>query len=243
MKRQFLALAALGCLLGGGAAQADYKSTILADSPIAYYRLGESTATVASDSASGLGGLYYGGVTLGVPGAIVGDPDTAATFDGSTGYVRVVSPFSADFTVELWINTTTESLVGQQCYQGTGLIWSDVAGVQDDWIVGYLNNVACFFTGHPDDSITGITTLNDGSWHHIVATRMLGGDKNIYVDGVMENTGSTNANPLTANLGVAIGGNVLDHRYFTGSIDEVAFYTTVLTPEQVLAHYKAGKGQ
>jgi hypothetical protein len=245
MKQVFLALAAaLAWSLGGGPAQADYKSTILADNPVAYYRLGEAAAATASDSSSsGLGGLYFGGVTLGIPGAIVGDSDTAVSFDGSSAHVRVLSAVGDDFSVELWINTTVDSLGGSQCYQGTGLVWSDVAGVANDWIVGYLNDVACFFTGNPDDSITGLTPLNDGNWHHIVATRMLGGDKNLYVDGMLENIGSTNANSLTGNPIVEIGGNTLDRRYFTGSIDEVAFYTKVLTPDQILAHYKAGKGQ
>jgi hypothetical protein len=243
MKRLYVVLAALAWLLGGDRAGADYKSTILADSPIAYYRLGESTSGFAADSSgSGLGGIYYGGVTLGVPGAIVGDSDTAVAFDGATAHVRVLNSVGDDFSVELWVNTTVDSLSGNQGYQGTGLVWSDVAGVANDWIVAYLNNAACFFTGNPDDTISGLTQLNDGNWHHIVATRVKGGDKNLYVDGMLENNGTTNANTLAANPIIDIGGNTLDKRYFSGNIDEVAFYTRALTADQVLAHYKAGTG-
>jgi len=136
-----------------------------------------------------------------------------------------------------------DSLTGAQAYQGTGLVWSDVAGVANDWIVGYLNDAAAFFTGNPDDTIMGVTLLNDGNWHHIVATRILGGEKDLYVDGQMENNGVSNSNPLTANPIIDIGGNTLDKRYFSGSLDEVAIYQVALTANQVLAHYKAGRGQ
>src|SRR4051812_1334419 len=55
-----------------------YSSAVLALSPIAYYRLGESSGTTAADSSgNGLNGTYNGGVTLGQPGGIFGDPDTA----------------------------------------------------------------------------------------------------------------------------------------------------------------------
>jgi hypothetical protein len=245
MKRLLLSVAAWGLVLGGGLARADYASTILADAPISYYRLGEAAGQVAIDSASGLGGLYFGGFTQAVPGAIVGDADTAVSFDGATSHIRVLSPtgLSDDFSVELWMSSTVDSLFGAQGYQGTGLIWSDVGGTANDWIVAYLNDHACFFTGNPDTSIEGFTMLNDGNWHHIVATRALGADTNLYVDGQVEATGTTNGNRLAANSLIEIGGNTLDRRYFAGSLDEVAIYPAALTPDQVLAHYKAGTGQ
>src|SRR5204863_34890 len=82
--------------------------------------------------------------------------------------------------------------------------------------------VASFFTGNPDNTISGTTPLNDGVWHHVVATRVLGGDKNLYVDGQLENTGTTNIFALTANPIIDIGGNSLDNRYFTGSLNELS---------------------
>jgi hypothetical protein len=241
-----LALAACSLLLSGGPAKADYASTILADGPIAYYRLAETGGLGGADSSgNGLGGLYYGDVTFGAPGALVGDANTAVTFDGSNkGHLRVLSTIGpGDFSIEVWVNTTTDSLTGSQTYQGTGLVWSDIAGVANDWILGYLNNVASFFTGNPDNTISGVTPLNDGVWHHIVATRVLGGDKNLYVDGQLENTGTTNIFSLSTNPIIDIGGNTLDNRYFTGSLDEVAIYQVALTPDQVLKHYNVGLGK
>jgi hypothetical protein len=244
MKRVYLALAAAGWLLGGGQVWADYKSSVLADHPSAYYRLGEADGHFAADSSgNGLTGLYFGGVTKGVPGAVAGDSNTAVSFDGLTGHVRVLSLVGGDFSVELWMRTTVPGLTGVQGYQGNGLAWSDVPGVANDWIVAYLNNSACFFTGNPDDTIIGLTPLNTGAWHHIVATRVQGGAKHLYVDGVLEASGITNGNPLADNPIVEIGADTLDGRYFSGSIDEVALYRTALTADQVLAHYNAGIGR
>jgi hypothetical protein len=245
MMRMYLALAGFVYLVSGGPVRADYKSTILADNPIGYYRLGETAGHFAADSSgNGLTGIYFGGVTKGVHGGIANDSNTAVAFDGLTGHVRVLSAVGDDFSVELWMRTTAPSLTGVQGYQGNGLAWSDEPYFNPgDWIVAYLNNAACFFTGNPDDTIIGITPLNDGVWHHIVATRVRGGAKQLYVDGVLEASGITNSNPLAANPIVAIGANIYDGRYFSGSIDEVAFYFTALTGEQILAHYNAGIGR
>jgi hypothetical protein len=59
----------------------------------------------------------------------------------------------------------------------------------------------------------------------------------------LEANGTTNGNTLGANPIVGIGGNLYDGHYFSGSIDEVAFYYTALTADQVLAHYHAGIGR
>ena len=66
---------------------ASYSSTVLADAPVAYWRLGESAGTAMVDStANANSGTYQGGYTLGQPGAIAGDSDTAVTFGGQNGY-------------------------------------------------------------------------------------------------------------------------------------------------------------
>jgi hypothetical protein len=59
-------------------APAGYGSAVLADNPIAYWRLGETNGTVAHDYVGGNDGTYYS-ATLGVPGYSVIDPDTAAS--------------------------------------------------------------------------------------------------------------------------------------------------------------------
>ena len=57
-----------------------YRAAVLADSPLAYWRLGETSGTVAHDeTGNGHDGTYVGGVTLGQPGALTGDANTAVS--------------------------------------------------------------------------------------------------------------------------------------------------------------------
>lgn len=86
----------------------------MGDGPVAYWRLGESSGTNAADSSgNGLNGTYTGGVTLGQPGALVDDANTAVAFNGSTGYVTVGAPaalkMTTQFSVEAWVYPTSIS--------------------------------------------------------------------------------------------------------------------------------------
>jgi hypothetical protein len=226
-----------------GSLRADYMTTVLASNPVSYYRLGEASGPTAFDSSGNAhNGTYLGGVTFGVPGAIVGDPNTAVTFNGTNGHVDTAQVLGNDFSIETWVKTTATSLSGTQAFQGNGLVWSDVGGVANDWILADLNNRAAFFTGNPDTTISGTTPLNDGNWHYIVATRdKTAGIKRLYVDSVLQATGTTNNNTLNANNRIEIGGNTLDGRYFNGSMDETAYYTSVLTQSQITTHFLVGQ--
>ncbi|HEX8789576.1 MAG TPA: hypothetical protein VF765_01395, partial [Polyangiaceae bacterium] len=55
-----------------------YVLAVLEDQPVAYWRFGEASGTRAADSSgNGNDATYVGAVSLGAPGAIAGDPDTA----------------------------------------------------------------------------------------------------------------------------------------------------------------------
>jgi len=71
---------------------------------------------------------------------------------------------------------------------------------------------------------------------HVVATRSAqDGQIGIYIDGQLEKTvAHSNSGPMDALDTIAIGGNVLDSRYYTGLIDDVRFYDHVLSPIEVL---------
>ena len=85
-----------------------YPSIIQADNPAVYYRLGETSGTVAADSSGhNVNGTYPAGVTLGVAGAIAGDSDTAVEASSSPDVLTAPSaPLpsgSASRTVEVWV--------------------------------------------------------------------------------------------------------------------------------------------
>src|SRR2546430_16501003 len=87
MRRALLLLVIGAALSGCGGASTgatpttppSYRASVLADHPVAYWRLDEETGTVLVDaSGNGNDGTYAGAVTLGPPGALASDSDTAA---------------------------------------------------------------------------------------------------------------------------------------------------------------------
>jgi len=76
-----------------------YQNAILADNPVGYWKLDESSGTIAADSSSsGYDGVYHG-VTLGVNGPFC-DGTTAASFSASNGStVRISEAGSTNLDV------------------------------------------------------------------------------------------------------------------------------------------------
>ena len=61
-----------------------YRDAVLADSPVGYWRLAETTGAAVDTAGNAAGGTYNGGMTRGVPGALANDStwrraSTAAT--------------------------------------------------------------------------------------------------------------------------------------------------------------------
>src|SRR6266571_5764441 len=86
-----------------------YSSTILADSPIRYYRLGQSGGTVATDLGSQAQNstISATGITYNQTGLLAGDADTSMFFDGASGTVTFPTtglPTGAGaWSVEAWV--------------------------------------------------------------------------------------------------------------------------------------------
>ena len=84
--------------------EGSYAAAVVAQNPLAYWRLNEKEGTTAYDYAGGFNGTYNSNQTLGAAGALKGDTDTAVTFGGQS-YVAVSGmSFSAtDATMLAWI--------------------------------------------------------------------------------------------------------------------------------------------
>ena len=127
---------------GGGCADASrsYRDAVMCDRPAAYWRFGEAAGSVAADEMGQHAGAYLGGVALGVPGAIAGDGNTAAHFDGATGYVSFGNVFGFEgspFSVEAWVESDIST--GWPVILGKETRTSD--GVEQSGYTLYLNFV------------------------------------------------------------------------------------------------------
>ena len=90
--------------------ETEFAATLAGAHPLAYWRLGDLTGSRASDDIGDFDGTLLGGVTLGVPGALRNDSNTAARFDGAGSVIEVPhSPslnVAGSFTVSAWARLT-----------------------------------------------------------------------------------------------------------------------------------------
>jgi hypothetical protein len=241
---------------GGGPPRIDYPSVVLADAPLAYYRLDETSGTIAHDSSGHrLDGTYGAGVTHGAPGLIVGDGDAAASFSGGAwthdGIVEVPPALmlepSQSVSVELWmrqpvLNPDATILVD---YGDPG------PSVMQDPAYGLLIYKSAFNVFLWTDVAEGggpsfgpATQPTTNQVYHVVET-FDGQSVRVFVDGVLSATMQVSGTLAFANQrgGLGIGGTTVGGAadvVFGGTLDEVAIYGFALSPAQVLKHFMAG---
>jgi hypothetical protein len=256
----WIALLVLGAAPPGVCASANYAAVILADNPIGYWPLGESsTNSIAVDlSVTGWNGIYSRGVTSGVPGAINNGPDTAATLDGMSGYIDMyggaANPYnlSNSFTLEAWVINAgpSEGASTGRIFDTRILPTSPTAG---GYGFGVLtsNNQMRFTTYGIQDYDSNVVVPVDGAWHHVVVVFDQFNAANFYLDGVFQQSISGNApaapSPSPLNIGRAPIANGSSSKppqgfsqYWNGSINEAAIYDQELMADQIAAHYNAG---
>ncbi|HEX7132807.1 MAG TPA: LamG-like jellyroll fold domain-containing protein, partial [Iamia sp.] len=203
-------------------------------------------STTMADSKGTNHGTYVNGPTLGQTGALNGDANTAASFDGVNDHATAARQISGDFSIEVWFKTTQvfSNDFGQphctQWWQGAGLVDADTSGSANDFGLSVCDGKVIGGTGVPEISAVSPATYNDGAWHHVVFTRtQSSGAMVLYVDGVQVGTATGPTTALTSTPTLNIGRMAPGVSHFAGTIDEVAVYTTVLSAATVATHHGA----
>lgn len=227
------------------AGASDYRAAVLADNPLAYYRLGD-TGTVAKDETGAHDGTYVGSVTH-VAGAIAQDPSTAAMFDG-TSYVNAgdIASFvaNAHFTLEAWASVVPGAS-DPMCLVAKTVAPGGASGSVSDGYTVYAdattNKLSFTRFKNSDSSGPDGPALMNGRFTHVVATYD-GTTMVIYVDGVRVADGASSASLVDPGRPLTIGaGRGGVYCYFRGALDEVAIYGEALSAARVTAHYDAAK--
>lgn len=214
-----------------------YADVVLADGPVGYWRFGEPSGTTAIDSSpNGNDGAYLNGPILGVPGALIGDSDTAVHLDGVNDTVSVAHHSTLNvgntFTVEGWLRRTDVTKTASLMIKGFQLVVMNAANNHEVWLrKPNVSTITRSATGVPADS----------AYHHIAVTKNASGPGavQIYIDGQPVATIDVSPAQIIQNVtgplrfGTAAGAPV--------DYDEFAIYPTVLTPSQIQAHYDAGQ--
>jgi YVTN family beta-propeller protein len=200
---------------------------------LAYWRLGEASGTIAHDALGAHNGTYTGGHTLGEPGALIGNSDTAVALNGTSGTVATRSLGSqTHWTIEGWTHLTNRL---RPVPFGDNALYAGSTGVRlivrpsgfyvDDW------------SNRPRDGVMQASTAtNINRWVYWVLERSRS-TLTLYRDGV-EIAHSTLTAPGASKLDGTLGSQQGTKYFLHGTIDEVAVYKGALTPQTITHHYK-----
>lgn len=219
---------------GSTTAAPPYVAAILALSPMAYYRLNE-TSSLVDTSPYAHHGTFTGGSTATTAGFVVGDSDLAVAF---TPPARGLVPFAG------WMNTSSFTVIATIKQTGTQ---SGAQNVVSRYVSGdYTNSdfamridngtLTCFiFSGgsytYVQGSSVGVNVVTDVAFVYDASTSAL----RCYFNGVLGGV-SNRTRGAAPPTGLSIGGDYSGNsgETYTGVIDEVAFFPTALTAADLI---------
>lgn len=237
-----------------------YVAVVLADLPIAYWRLQEDPREVLAKDSSPyqqhLRIMDKGGGFTQTTGAIAGS--TAFTFPASiaawmAGGVRNPNPATWNTaSLEGWLKTSMAN-------DGNGQFWfhaQDQGTGNNTLTSGHIQTAGTprlrltWNNTSADHVIT--TSFADGAWHHVVFTYSATTDvSTLYLDGVVSSAVAlvaTNIGALTAVLGHEVdgavtqaGGGFATNQAWNGSMHDIAVYNYELSAQQVETHYRTAQ--
>jgi hypothetical protein len=162
----------------------------------------------------------------------------AAQFNGTSSYVLIPACISNDFSVAMWIKTTdTAGSAGGQWWSGKGLVDGEVAGPAADWGTAIVGGKFVLGVGsNTDTTVASSVNVNDGTWHHVAATRNnTSGAMAVYVDGVLRGSGTGATGARGAPPSLRIGCIQTGNNFLNGTIDDVRLYDHILTTNEIAA--------
>lgn len=238
-----------------------YDAEILVDNPAGYWKLDETLGTTCLDSS---GNARHGtnfGAAIGQP-SLVTDGGTAYSLDGSGDFLTMGPNFGLGFTsylfegwfnfsairnqmtlVTKWGRTTADQLTLFCWFNATGTINFQAQTFGAGGGVKSMNSSQVFSTGQRyyiglqvDGRVPSLPVMN------------------IYVNGVLNATANVSGTLRVGNTyeALSVGAKVVmepgpteadmspSTRYGAFKCDNLAFYTTYVSPARIAAHYAAG---
>jgi len=204
-----------------------YFGKVMVDAPSAYWRLGETSGTLAADSSpNGRHGTYSGSPALGASGAIDTDADKACQFDGVDDKVTLpaLPAIGTTLTLESWFKP-----------QGGGDASQCIIGEADGSPTLLFENTGKLSVFYAAADHLNDTPLAYDTWHHI-AVVINAGAGTFYVDGVADGAFASFPSGFAPDrIGDDTAGNT-----FKGYLDEVALSIgAALSAARISAHYAA----
>ncbi len=220
-------------------AAASYAASVISDRPVSYWRLGETSGTIAGDITVANPGTYNGPPTLGAASLVGTDQiDHAVGFDGAGDDVRVGQSGSLDLSTAI----TLEAFIRPSSLPPAGSVRSILAktGAYALELNGPTLELTILQLGVNRRLMAPAGTIAAGGTYHVVGTYD-GATERLYVNGrQVASSALTGAADVTIN-GVRIGSWDGTQQFFAGTIDEAAIYNKTLSAAQVAAHFGAAQ--
>lgn len=213
-----------------------YLSEVLSDSPVAYYRMNESSGQPQDSSGNGNHTTASFGTTptYSVDSLLTSGGVTAIAFNNSA-YFTAPDHATLDigdvFTLECWIQRTVTNVNESILDKGTNSF---------KWYITSTGVVTLEKSGVLD-AIRSTITMANTSINHLVVTKN-GSTRFVYKNGADVTSSSPPTNQTIENntlellLGAQGAGTVLSR----STLDEIAIYPTALTQARIQAHYDTG---
>lgn len=212
-----------------------YVSEVEADAPKAWYRMQEASGLIQDETAY----ANHATSSVGTASYQIASPITSEPSDYSIAFIEdsfsIPDDPDIDFgdtlTVEAWISKD-DSIERAICARGSNALTFTVN--TGGYLVAYKADVG--------EIVTATASIVLSSWYHVAYTKATTTSK-LYLNGadvtgtVTDRTLSTTATPLI--VGADYNGTSIQ---WNGGLDEVAFYSTALSADRILAHYNAALG-
>jgi hypothetical protein len=239
----------------GPSADSPYKTLVLSDGPIAYWRMGISSGSMVRDESGHQNDLLLQGTghVLRTAGAIHGDPDTAIRFDGVASYAIASSPRkfdfpgSAPFTIECWARREHIGDANADYFQH---LMGNLVGSppnRNGYILYVLPSApyTSFEYDVPAAEQYGLQGPLSAvsTYAHYVAV-FDGTAASLYVDGTMASSKMVTGTIAARTSEFSVGRESASGKYyFSGAIDEIAVYDKALTAAKIIKHRDVALGR
>jgi len=225
-----------------------YSQEVLADGPLRYYRLYETSGTTANDETNTANGTHGTGVTVGATGPILRAARYDGTANGNTSIANASDLRSwGDFTIEQWVSVLTWPSGSDLAYTcahynpganrrawGVNLRGPSAALASDVLALLLSTNGTGFTLTLP----IARTSIGVNTWRHVVHVRS-GSSLTAYVDGASVETDSFSGALFTNSTDAVLLGSAAGVSPGNVELADVALYNKALSAARIAAHYAA----
>lgn len=226
-----------------------YSDYVISTNPENYWRLGETSGTIAYDEMGNHNGTYAGSYSRGYAGGIVNDPSTSILIKRSpeSSVTTTLKPSATTITACGWYYPISDNTsvcqpiisCDRNCcgtYTGWGLYYVGNAGTRAESIL--WRNSATQSSVAPASP-----AMKTGEWLFLAMTYD-GAIQRLFLNGLQigssSGAGKLIASPSSFNLKIGSMASQAGYTLGNGYLQDVAWWSTALTPMEISEMWRLG---